>query len=43
LADELLGINTVTTGTVIPSGEEIPEHLRKEQNRQDEVRGWAVM
>jgi hypothetical protein len=36
LADELLGMNILTIGTVMPSRKEIPECLKKEQKWEDE-------
>jgi hypothetical protein len=43
LTDELLDMNLVTTGTVMPSRKEMPEPLKKEQNSEDEARGCAVI
>jgi hypothetical protein len=44
LADELLVMNMVTRGTVMPSRKEMPEPLKKkEQNREDEARGCAII
>jgi hypothetical protein len=36
-------MNMVTTGTVMPSRKEMPEPLKKEQNREDEAGGCIAI